>query len=605
MPHFLRVVRSGVIKFGHGAMRDLMKARMAIFTHVQWVAIPLFVAGAIVWCFSPAYPQSNSTKLPAPPLTVPSKVTARQTTTVKIDSSADIQELKDHLKEIEAKERQSYLLVLEGQRKTMDWWFSFLAVLTAVLAIFGALIPFLMGRKDRELIQQDKEQIKQLLADAGVFVGRIQQHNKTAEKAVEQTKKHLQESDQLLSKYRSEAKSGPAEAERTKEAVTAVQQDPTSDPSRGLRAAAIAASEANQSDKAYALWRALTELDPVDGVAQFNAGYWAQDIAQKMTGEDALRWLKRAGQHYAISHQSTPDDFAGPYNWGNALSREAQILAATDLTAARERWKQAGEKYEQALRIKSDLHDSANNWGSALDEEARALVETDLAAGQELWRQARGKYEQALRIKPDKHESVINWGNSLAHEARALAATDLVGARERWQDAAKKYEQALGVKPDSYEAANNWGSALDEEARVLISTDLAAARRCWQQAVEKFELALQINPDSHESAVNLAGNLLEQIGADSSVDRMKIASLIDRAEAVLLQHAAAAPGLVAYNLACVYGRRGDVTHCLHWLKVSQTHHALPDCKKLKTDKDLEPVRTSSEFVAWFVTVCPQ
>ena len=80
--------------------------------------------------------------------------------------------------------------------------------------------------------------------------------------------------------------------------------------------------------------------------------------------------------------------------------------------------------------------------------------------------------------------------------------------------------------------------------------------------------------------------------------------LLDQAEQLLLAHADAAPGVVAYNLACAYGVRGDVQACLKWLRVSQAHKTLPDCTHLRDDKDLEAVRNTPEFTEWFKQVCP-
>ena len=106
-------------------------------------------------------------------------------------------------------------------------------------------------------------------------------------------------------------------------------------------------------------------------------------------------------------------------------------------------------------------------------------------------------------------------------------------------------------------------------------------------------------------AKNWGNALLRQIGSLSPQESENISLLLDRAEDILLRHADEAPGVVAYGLACVYGRRGDATRCLHWLKISQTHHTLPDCTHLRTDPDLDAVRAAPEFVEWLQSVCPE
>src|ERR1039458_4238325 len=131
-------------------------------------------------------------------------------------------------------------LVLEGERKNIDWWFSFLAIVTAIIAIFGALIPFLMARKDRELIKQDKKLMGKMLDEAKVTVTQIHQHETDAKQYAEAMKSY--QSGQPV-----------AEAKELKEAVAAVQKDTTSDYILKVRAEAIAASQTGQANKAYSL----------------------------------------------------------------------------------------------------------------------------------------------------------------------------------------------------------------------------------------------------------------------------------------------------------------------------------------------------------------
>ena len=408
---------------------------------LRWVLAPILAACLLAWFVTPAYPKDTKPKVP---------VTA-QTAGPQPGASTDTQEIRKLIDELQARERENYTMVLEGQRKIVDWWISFLAVITAILAIGGAFIPYLMGRKDRELIAQDKAQIERMLDEAKETVEQIHQHETEAKQHAEALKTY--QSGQL-----------DGEAAEVKEAVAAVQKDPTSDAILRLRAEAIAASQAKHADKAYALWRALTELDAADAIAHFNAGFWAHDLGEKSKDSESLRWLKQAGQHYS----------------------------------------------------------------------------------------------QAFSIKPNMHEAANNWGVALAAEAQAIAASDLDAARKLWQQAGDKYQQALNIKPDMHEAANNWGAALLHEAIALTPTD----------------------------------------GVQADLLR-------DRAEKILLQHAEAAPGAVAYNLACIYGLRGDAATCLRWLNTCQTYKALPDCAHLKSDSDLTAVRTSPEFVEWLRTVCPQ
>lgn len=118
--------------------------------------------------FAPPYPESVAStehalerkleKLPA------------ETAAPKAKEESDA---KDRLRALEDRERQTYALVLEGQRKTMDWWLSFLAIFTAVLALGGAFIPFLLARKD-------KEQLTELLRQAQETARKLEDHHSRA-----------------------------------------------------------------------------------------------------------------------------------------------------------------------------------------------------------------------------------------------------------------------------------------------------------------------------------------------------------------------------------------------------------------------------------------
>jgi len=145
---------------------------------------------------------------------------------------------------------------------------------------------------------------------------------------------------------------------------------------------------------------------------------------------------------------------------------------------------------------------------------------------------------------------------------------------------------------------------LDNEALAVAGGDLVAARALWNQAGEKYRQALAIKPDMHEAANNFGSALVSEANAIAASDSAEAEQLLNQAEQLLLRHADAAPGLVAYNLACVYGLRGNAHDCLRWLRVSQEHGKLPDCKHLREDKDLDPVRNDPEFAEWFKQVCP-
>ncbi|MFZ3019198.1 MAG: hypothetical protein WA056_12175 [Gallionella sp.] len=486
-----------------------MKNKLSFRLLSRWVFAPLLVGSLVAWGVSPVYPRNNlaaKENHSTPKLGIG---TASADAVSGVNS--DMQEIKDRIKELEAKEQQSYLLVLEGQRKTMDWWFSFLAVLTAIMAIFGALIPFLMARKDKEIIEQDRKAIEQDKVQIRYLLDEVKGMKADAKDSVEEIHRHEAEAKAAKETVLAfQSGTTPVSDEKTREAVEKIEQDKTADPLLRLRAEAVSASKPESAEKAYRLWAALAELAGDDGNSELNAGYWAAMLSKNCKENEKPFWLELVKRHSAKSFHLNPQEYWAANNWGVALADEAHLLSKTDLDDSRALWNQAGEKYRQALAINPGLYEAAYNWGMALAAEARALT----------------------GIVPEV-------------------------ARGLWREAGEKYRQTLAIKPDEHEAARNWGTALIGEANLIAARDSDESQR-----------------------------------------------LLEQAEQLMQGHAEAAPGVVAYNLACVYGVRADVQRCLQWLRVSQEHGELPDCEHLRTDKDLDSVRDAPEFIEWLKQVCP-
>lgn len=441
----------------------LMKNKLTLKTLSRWVAVPLLVAILVAWGVSPAYPSN-----------VVSSVAQAQQPNVKIkaaaDNSGDMQDIKDRIKELESKERQNYTLMLDDQRKKIDWWFSFLAVLTAVMAIAGGLIPFLMARKDKELIEQDKAQVSQmkddvskLLTDATSDAEKIHQHEVSA--AASAAKMQSYKSDP-------EGKTDEAKNRDIVATVNAVREDKTADPILRLRAEAIAASEARDAEKAYALWNALTLLNPEDAVAESNANVSAGLVSDSKLNNEKIHWLRLAQRHGKKALGLNPKDDVVAYNLGNALLHEANAVVDADLPRAKELWNDAIEKFRLTLSINPRNANAAHNWGVILDNQAIVFAKLNaLANARELWRESVKQYQCALNIEPTKAEAASNWGGVLAHEAIVTRPTDIKAAKLLFKQSIEKFELALQMKPEYENAANHLKAAraelkkLDEESK--------------------------------------------------------------------------------------------------------------------------------------------
>ena len=512
--------------------------------------------------------------------------------------SSQLIELDSRLKELEVAQKTLYSTWLDGQRKTIDWWLAFLAVMTAVLALSGAFIPYLMGRKDKELITQLLKEADKAVSDTKTQLGDV----KTAALEVARHRDAARADADAIVAIR-HAVSGqdqtPEKKNKLAQAAKSVKEDSQASQVDKLRAEAVQAAAKEDAEKAYTLWAAVTALDPTDAVAKLNTGYWAQIQAKRDGPNNERFWLHEAARHYSQLLDEHPDKHEAANNWGSALNSEAKSLASTDLAAARALWSQAGQRYAQALKIKPDKHEAANNWGIALNAEATSLAAIDLPIARDLWFQAGQRYAQALKIKPDKHETAHNWGVTLNAEANALVDENFLAARALWLQAGQHYEQALEIKPDKHETANNWGITLNAEAKALAGKDLLVARALWLQAGQRYEQALRIKPDKHEAVNNYCIALLDERQAVLAVDANEADALLERAIKLLLDHAQLAPDKVAYNLACCFSLKKDVVETLYWLRRhSDAGNPLTQAA-IRKDKDFDGVRLDRRFVAWF------
>ncbi|MBT0570653.1 hypothetical protein KIK84_09960 [Curvibacter sp. CHRR-16] len=549
---------------------------------------------------------------------------------------ADNKELLDRLKAQESalldrlKAQESALL--ETQRKSIDWWLSAigigLTILGLVIAVGGVLLPLYWQRSERRRLGEAQAEFARMNSEANGLLDSLKAHAADGAKAAADATQHAEDSKKTaedLNRLREMVQSFESVPIKTADALpadSAQDQALVADNAVAaeaaqqlagqaeatevdkLRARAIAAAQMdNPSDEKareiYGLWSALTIINPEDSGAQFNSGYWAQELYKRDALPGRQHWFDALGKHYSQRLLLGKNGHAAAYNWGNALKNEAQAIREKDLDTARALWKAAGEKYELALNIKKDKHEAANNWGLALANEAQAIREKDLDTARALWKAAGEKYELALAIKPDMHEAAYNWGLALAYEAQAIREKDLDAARALWKAAGEKYALALDIKKDNHEAASNWGSALDDEAQAINEKDLDAARALWKTAGEKYALALDIKKDNHEAASNWGSALIHEfhaLSADAEVDRKQ---LLGQAEALLSKHASMDEGgrmKCSYNLACVYSLQGNVIKAVEQLEICRVANELPS--HWRTDDDFALIRSTPEYQAW-------
>ncbi|WP_373740310.1 hypothetical protein [Neisseria sp.] len=420
--------------------------------------------------------------------------------------------------EIEKRLLDTHKTAVEGQQKSMDWWFGFLSFAMAVIALLSGLIPYLIYRRAQKDLEQGREKItaqlaqtKQLCEQAEKYNQQAQEHLSAIENTRQQAEKHKDEIAAMKQVSFGTPKIQPNDENNTDNAagIKAAEElkENTEIPLiERLRARAIllqdSAHDTTTYEQALTAWKAVLLEDENDVQANFGAGYCSYELSLNAADQRKEHLLTEARKYYEKTLAVAPDHYQAANNLGLTLNSEAQILSAADrLNEAQEKWRMAAERFRQVLDIKSDYYQAACNWGVALAREAQALSAAGrLNEAEEKWWMAAERFRQALDIKPDADEAARNWSAALIHEAQALSAAGRLNeAQEKRQQSIdlinsfiKNYPEytavlsynlaftyALGNQPEQAVQAletARLGGSLPDKARIEADKDFDAIR---------------------------------------------------------------------------------------------------------------------------------
>lgn len=152
------------------------------------------------------------------------------------------------------------------------------------------------------------------------------------------------------------------------------------------------------------------------------------------------------------------------------------------------------------------------------------------------------------------------------------------------------YAEVVANEPVIAEALYNWGFALLHQARTKSGEQAA---KLYQDAIAKFSFCLTIEPAYLGAAIDggVAYMELARVKAVGSND-----SLYGRAKNYFEKANAIQAGSASYNLACIYGLRGDKEACLTALEISKGKGSLPIAADILGDPDLSGVKDQGWFV---------
>ncbi len=158
------------------------------------------------------------------------------------------------------------------------------------------------------------------------------------------------------------------------------------------------------------------------------------------------------------------------------------------------------------------------------------------------------------------------------------------------------YAEVVAGEPLIAEALYNWGFALLHQAKTKSGEQ---AVKLYEEAITKFSFCLILEPAYLGAAIDggVAFMELARLKGVSPND-----SLYESAKKHFEQANAIQAGSASYNLACIYGLRGEKETCLTALEISKGKGSLPESDDIINDPDLAGIKNQDWFIAFMASL---
>jgi hypothetical protein len=158
-----------------------------------------------------------------------------------------------------------------------------------------------------------------------------------------------------------------------------------------------------------------------------------------------------------------------------------------------------------------------------------------------------------------------------------------------FKEAYSSFATLLSKHTGAADILYNWGFALLHDAQTRKDDQ---AISLFEEACEKFSNCLTVKPDYLGAAID--GGVASMALAEAMKAKPDD-GLYESAKAKFLMAESIQKGSASYNLACIYGLRGEDEACQEFLKQSRDFGSLPETENILGDLDLKKVRRK----VWF------